>query len=728
MPRLRLALEWLIIFALAAMAAVGVAFVPGGQQLSNWMFDQELVWSERPSDPRILIAQIDEQSLASIGRWPWSRQVHADIIDRLTEAGAAAVGYDVLFTEPGDSADDAALAAALTRSKRVVLPAYAQFPGTNGKAFDVQMPIASIAAAARSIGHVNVLFDNDGQVRRARMRSAASPQVMPHLMQALAQIVQKSGAEPPEQLVVPFAPAGSIPAIPVDQILRGEVPASLLKGKIVLVGATSQGLGDLLPVSGPVGSVMPGVEVQANILNAILNGSWVRDTGATGATVIAVGLLLLVMTGYWRVTPNVGLAITGAIGIVALLASALALALLRVWVTPVPLLVALLVAYPLWNWRRLSALNAFVERETSLLRDELGEAAAGVPGGKGLDAIALAAARLRGTIGELRDRRSFLRNVIDGAPDALCVVDRQGRVVVANRHAMQIFGSDAEGALVATLLERISARSVGETDELTLTDGRTVLVKTAPFGAADVESAGSILRLADITERRNAERERDELLEFLSHDMRAPQAGILTVLATAKAQPDSPLPIERIRSYAAKSLKLADDFVQLARLSALAPKLEPVDPCGVFDEAIDGVFDRAASKRVTVTLDAPDDLPALDADYALLVRALGNLIENAVKYSPDGGTVACRVGVDQVTGESPGAMIYTIADNGPGIPPERMTDLFKRFGANDRSMSLSAGLGLAFVKKAVDLLGGTINCSSSCTGTTFRIALPIEPD
>ena len=200
------------------------------------------------------------------------------------------------------------------------------------------------------------------------------------------------------------------------------------------------------------------------------------------------------------------------------------------------------------------------------------------------------------------------------------------------------------------------------------------------------------------------------------------------MLATAKAQPDSPLPIERIRSYAAKSLKLADDFVQLARLSALAPKLEPVDPCGVFDEAIDGVFDRAASKHVTVTLDAPDDLPALDADYALLVRALGNLIENAVKYSPDGGTVACRVGVDQVTGESPGAMIYTIADNGPGIPPERMADLFKRFGANDRSMSLSAGLGLAFVKKAVDLLGGTINCSSSCTGTTFRIALPIEPD
>lgn len=131
---------------------------------------------------------------------------------------------------------------------------------------------------------------------------------------------------------------------------------------------------------------------------------------------------------------------------------------------------------------------------------------------------------------------------------------------------------------------------------------------------------------------------------------------------------------------------------------------------------------------VTVTLDAPDDLPALDADYALLVRALGNLIENAVKYSPDGGTVACRIGVDQVTGESPGAMIYTIADNGPGIPPERMADLFKRFGANDRSMSLSAGLGLAFVKKAVDLLGGTINCSSSCTGTTFRIALPIGPD
>ena len=729
MPRLRLALEWLIILVLAASAAVGVAFAPGGQQLSNWLFDQELAWDERPSDPRILIAQIDEQSLASIGRWPWSRQVHADIIDRLTEAQVTAVGYDVLFTEPGTSADDAALAAALARSRRVALPAYAQFPGTNGKAFDLQMPLPELAAAARSIGHVNVLFDSDGQVRRARMQSAARPQLMPHLMQALARNVSQPGMELPEQLVIPLAQTGSIPAIPVDQILRGEVPTSLLKGKIVLVGATAQGLGDLLPVSGPAGSVMPGVEVQANILNAILGHAWVRDVGPSGAAILAVVLLLLVMLGYWRVTPNLGLAITGVIAIAALLAAALTLAVLRVWVTPVPLLIALLVAFPLWSWRRLSALNSFVEQEAVLLHDELsdwpGDNSAAGSDGKGLDAIARAAARLRGTIGELRDRRSFLRSVIDGAPDALSVIDDQGRVVVANHHAKAIFGSDAEGLPVDVLLHRISPRPVCASDELTLEDGRTVLVKMAPFGA---DNAGSILRLADITERRNAERERDELLEFLSHDMRAPQAGILTVLETANAHPGSPLPVERIRRYATKSLKLADDFVQLARLSALAPMPGPVDPRGLFEEAIDGVYDRAASKRVTVTLDAPDDLPTLESDYALLLRALGNLIDNAVKYSPDGGVVTCRIAVDQTTGEAPGTVICTIADHGPGIPPERMAELFKRFGPNDRSIGLSAGLGLAFVKKAIDLLEGSISCTSSAAGTTFSLTLPSGPN
>lgn len=729
MPRLRLAIEWLIITALAALVAVVVAMTPGGQQLSNWLFDQELAWSERDASPQILIAQIDEQSLGTVGRWPWPRRVHASVVDRLTEAGVAAIGYDVLFTEPNIATDDTALAQALARSRRVAVPAYAQFPGTNGKAYDVQLPIKSIANAARSIGHVNVLFDSDGQVRRARMQSATRPQQMPHLMQVLARDIMKLDPALPSELVIPFNRVGAFSAIPVDKILSGEVPPALLKDRIVLVGATAQGLGDQLPVSGPVGSVMPGVEVQANILNAIINKTWVQDAGPRQSAVVGTIAILLVMAAFWRLTPNLGLALTLGTGFLAIFATAVGLGLYQIWLTPLPLLLALLFAYPMWNWRRLSALNSFVEHEARSLNDDLGGTVRPTLSAIGLDSIALAASRLRSVIGELRDRRSFLRNVIESAPDALCVVNPDGQVVMANEHATRIFGEGVEGSSIQTLLTKISVGDASQGDEITLSDGRTMLTKFSSLNAGDGKGVGSIVRLADISERRNSERERDETLEFLSHDMRAPAVGIMTVLETA-APPENMLPVvDRIRNYARVSLKLADDFVQLARLTSLSPEHELIDLKGVFEEAIDGSFDMACKKNVVVLLDALDDLPPILGDSWLLTRAIGNLLDNAVKYSPPDEIVSCKIEVTPKHNASPIRIYCSVSDRGPGIPAERMAALFARFGARDGSVGLSAGLGLAFVKKSVELLNGEITCDTSEVGTIFSLTFTAaKPD
>ncbi|MEY4269255.1 MAG: hypothetical protein RLZZ58_471 [Pseudomonadota bacterium] len=721
----RLAIEWLFIMLLSIMAAAGVALAPGGQQLSNWLFDQQLAWSDAPTDPRIMIAQIDEQSLASIGRWPWDRRTHAAIIDRLADANVAAIGYDVLFTEPADDGGDAALAAALARAGRVAIPAYIQYPGLDGRAYDVEMPVADLVKAARSVGHVNALFDSDGQVRRAQMQFSGPPRSIPHLMQGLARDVTGKATVLPDTPVVRLRPTGTVPAVAVDAILRGEVPASLLSGKIILVGATAQGMGDLLPVSGPAGSVMPGVEVQANILNAILADAWIRDAGPVNAALVAAALLLLVAASYWRVSPNLGLLITLGVGVAALGATALALAWLHIWLTPLPLLVGLLMAYPLWNWRRLSALNSFVASEARALDADLGLSGRTASRRAGLDSIALAAGRLRSVIGELRDRRHFLRDVIEAAPDALCVVDPQGRVMMANEHAKQLFGGDAEGAMLQPLLGRLSRSGSQPGHEIETGDGRTMLINSAAFTAAGDARGGHIVRLADISDRRAAERARDEALEFLSHDMRAPQAGIVTLLDGANPD-DMPAILGRIRGHADRALKLADDFVQLAKLRTLTPERMLVDLRGVFEEAIDGVYDLARARGVTVRLTTPDELPPVMGDSGLLVRAVGNLIGNAVKYGKPGGAVDCALSIGVAAGGP--SLLCCIDDDGPGIPPDRMAALFERFGASDGSVGLSAGLGLAFVKRAVEMQAGTIACTSDAGGTRFRLAFPVAHD
>lgn len=719
MPRLRLALEWTLIAILAALAALGTSFTENGQQLSNWMFDQQLAWSQPAINPDILIAQIDEQSLSTIGSWPWKRQVHARIIDRLSDAGVAAVVYDVLFVEPVLGEGDRTLAAAMTRSGRVAVPAYAQFPGSNGRAYDVQMPVPEIAKTAWTIGHVNVLFDKDGLVRRARMQSAQRPQQMPHLVQALVGNLFDNPQGLPSELVIAFNPAGAYPAIPVEKILNGEVPPELLKGKIVLVGATAQGMGDILPVAGPFGSVMSGVEVQANLLNTILAKSWVTDAGARVSAALALCLLVFVMLAFWHVTPTRGLAITIGVGLATILLTALILAQFRVWLSPLPLLFALMIAYPLWNWRRLSALNAFVEQETRALDLNLGLNSEIAPRRAGLDAIAHTADRLRHVIGELRGREILLRDIIESAPDALCLIDDQDKIVMSNRLANQLFGGEAEGAAIKDL---VAATNVGQSstpDELALADGRTFLIKSGPFAHHGNFTAGSIVRLADITDRRVLERERDEALEFLSHDIRTPMASIITALETAPSTAQSPM-LTRISGYAARSLQLADDFVHLARLATITPRVDLIDLNGVFEEAIDTLHDKSAAQRVAITLDTIEHLPVIEGDSGLLVRAVGNLIDNAVKFSPTGGVVACRIECDT----SGSAVICSIADQGPGIPADRLAALFERFGSSAYGHGYNVGLGLAFVDRVVKLHRATITCRSDAKGTTFMLSFP----
>lgn len=116
--RNRLVLEWITVLLLGLAVTVFAAQSRAGQEVSAWLFDRAAILFAPEPDARILIVQIDEASLAELGRWPWPRSVHARLIDRLTEGNVAQIGYDVLFVEPSTPEDDAELADALGRSKK----------------------------------------------------------------------------------------------------------------------------------------------------------------------------------------------------------------------------------------------------------------------------------------------------------------------------------------------------------------------------------------------------------------------------------------------------------------------------------------------------------------------------------------------------------------------------------------------------------------------------------
>ncbi|MGE8331332.1 MAG: sensor histidine kinase, partial [Paraburkholderia nemoris] len=196
--------------------------------------------------------------------------------------------------------------------------------------------------------------------------------------------------------------------------------------------------------------------------------------------------------------------------------------------------------------------------------------------------------------------------------------------------------------------------------------------------------------------------------------------------------------------YAQRALTLADDFVQLARAESQTYVLEPVSMTELLIDASDEVWPQAHAKRITLQTDTADGTDADDghwicADRSLMTRALVNILNNAVKYSPPDTRITCSLtslgglsaSRDQAQTAAPAAakrVSCTIRDEGYGIPEEQQAGLFerfRRFHETERPEVGGAGLGMAFVKTVVTRHGGDVEVvSAPGKGTAFTISLP----
>ncbi|MGK6317878.1 hypothetical protein, partial [Neorhizobium sp. DT-125] len=140
---------------------------------------------------------------------------------------------------------------------------------------------------------------------------------------------------------------------------------------------------------------------------------------------------------------------------------------------------------------------------------------------------------------------------------------------------------------------------------------------------------GWILRLSEVTELWQGRQQREELMQFLSHDMRTPQASILAAIDGAGPGQVAASVADRVRTYARRTLKLADDFVQLARAERMTYRLEPLDLSDILAVAADEIWPRLAEKRVELVLEGHDREWLVEGERSLLTRALLNLFDNA---------------------------------------------------------------------------------------------------
>jgi PAS domain S-box-containing protein len=750
---------WLLVASVALLAAV-----VHGDWL--WRADLGLYDAMLPAGPvagDVIVVGIDEPSLKAIGRWPWRRSVHAALLGRLQASGAKAVALDFLFTEAEkDGDDDAGLAAAMAAGLPVVLPVAPEL-GEDG-ALTETLPIQLLARAARGLGHAELEIDGDGIVRSVYLRAGPGAPSRSHLAVALlvaggdAQDSLLTGERNPHptqqtgnwvrdyRFRIPFAgPAGTMPHVSFIDALNGWVPADTFRDKLVLVGLTGLGLPDAYPTPrSAYGVAMPGVEITANVVSALRHGKPIRRATRTAEWVLDLLPVLAALVGFLLLRPRQSLMLVAALLMMTALAALLLLREAGFWWPPTAALAALVLLYPLWSWRRLEAAQEFLEAEFATLRDEplprpVPDAAA--PAAR-LDPFRRQIEVVREAAERLREVRRLFADTVRSLPDATVVVDLQGRIVLANPEAASVLGlygdQQLEGRLVDAALvseltgqvlefAALAARAPCTLDYRSARLERDFLVRVVPFEARDGARLGTILDLADITELRRLQRERDEVIGFLSHDMKGPAAS-LAGLARLQRDPERALPpaalAERLDTLAQRTLSLVDGFLGLARAEAADPLVFRRLPLhDAVQDAVDEVWAAAAARGIKIDWAMPAAATEVIGDRALLARAVGNLLGNAVKFAADHTVVRVR---QELRGPQ---VAIVVADQGPGIPEEGRAALFRRYarGLHDGGADPGgAGLGLAFVSAVAGKHSGEVAVQSEVgVGSTFTLILPV---
>ncbi|HUG36707.1 MAG TPA: adenylate/guanylate cyclase domain-containing protein, partial [Candidatus Limnocylindrales bacterium] len=253
-----------------------------------------------PIAPRspIVIVTVDEDSFDELDlQWPWPRALHGKFLDIVSRGKPAAIGLDLIFSEPSSrgEADDQAMGESVTRAEVVVLGAALTVVREAGFVKeDLNAPRRPIRDGAAGYGFVNFDTDADAFVRRASLSRPFQGEQLAGFDLLLYKLAVKAGvpAKPlprrPEMLINFRGGPRSFPTVPFHRVVNGEVPPEEFAGKIILVGATTQILHDVFPTPFAPEGTMPGIEIHANALETMLQGIPVKRAPFVSTTPLAV--------------------------------------------------------------------------------------------------------------------------------------------------------------------------------------------------------------------------------------------------------------------------------------------------------------------------------------------------------------------------------------------------------------------------------------------------------
>jgi signal transduction histidine kinase len=334
--------------------------------------------------------------------------------------------------------------------------------------------------------------------------------------------------------------------------------------------------------------------------------------------------------------------------------------------------------------------------------------------------------------------RRQLEAILNSTPDPVLVTDASNRLILANPAAAQVFdvriGKDDHPFVektiqVRALNELLSSSSMERrSSEVRMPDGKTYLAMASSMNA-DGRTVGRVCILRDVSQLKEIDTLKSDFVSTVSHDLRSPltlMRGYASMLEMAGELNEQQKNYVRMIMQGVDNMaKLVNNLLDLGRIDfGVGLQVESIPVLDLMERVTSSLQYQAKQKNISLGVEIPRDLPnAIEADQALLNQALYNLVENALKYTPEGGVVT--IGLQP----TPTSLTFAVQDTGCGIPESDVPRLFEKFyrGTNREALAQrGTGLGLAIVKSIAERHGGRVWVKSELNkGSVFYLLIPL---
>ncbi|HHD63623.1 MAG TPA: CHASE2 domain-containing protein [Desulfobulbaceae bacterium] len=736
-----------------ATVLFGLLYVVGVvSSLSNKALDA-LFLLRGPAQPsqEIIIIGVDDDSLAALGPWPFPRKYHAELLARLQQAKI--IGFDFLFSEPGSQ--DSIFNRAMESSPPIVL---ASARNTQHK---ILFPAQTLSNRFGT-GHIEIILGRDGVVRRIVPIQQTGQGPLP----AFALVMEKGAGityhpKSPEKsiLINHYGPEHSFLYLSYLDVLQGTIPKDFFSDRFVIIGAEALGIGDAHVTPFTKHNQTPGIEIQATILNNLLDNSWLKPLQVvTWFCLAGIGMLCLLVwprkAEKWNLIVNISLS-------TFFLFIAAALFQFSFFLDPAPVLLFLTLCYlvhlvieRLWTAKRIY--SEMTELDHRLV-SELQQVYTNIPSrvfnlqpppttGGGVRRHLV---HLQAGVKVLSLQHHFIENLLNKELPPLILWDRESGMVILANAMFNTFWSayfpkqsslPALNQFMSLLQKNLSSKSNDSIDLATISD-------TTPAPAFDIslsgdgqkkffrvtihsvdvenlEFSGVLALLTDVTEIKELEQIKDELVSVVSHELKLPLTVILGYgeMLSGSLKNEEKLYVDKMNEQARRLNRLIENFLDVTRLEHGRREIKqlPLDPVALIGEASELIRQVADQKNITITQILPYKATPLIGDAILLLQAITNLLDNAIKFSPEQTEITIKLV------EEPKRFILCVADEGPGVPAESRDLIFKKFNRGKQEPGREGfGLGLNFVQQVVQKHGGKIWLEPETdSGATFCLMLP----